>query len=343
MNRIRSLYSICWMLAVVTLLGTITCFRSPGGFLGTWSRNRWNVELLKIAALSTSTTDTIDRYISQRIEQRIGGMQAYTARNHFHLGRVYEILGDHEAAISSYEGALVSSGVTDLEPSLHSMLLYRLGRLLFTQQFYAKAIPVLQAGVDLAKTGDHEYAAQMYWWLAESVYAYQGDKVTYEQYMLAALDRKPTDVGLNQALVEHYLSWNDLDKALALSERWSIALPTSSRPVFYTGQVHQKAGDCLAAQVFYRKAISMEPQDFLSHFWLAFCDDQMGNLEPAILEFQCAISLAPSEWWIYRHLGNTLIKNGQFAEAEDILIKGLSLNPQDGWTQQLLKEARTRK
>lgn len=334
----------CVLIAGALVAATVL-LSSRGGLFDTWSRNHWNVDLLKVALHSLSVGSGLDRSVLERLEQMRNDRQSEAPRSLFYLGRVYEALGEPRAAINYYESAFLSPDIANLDLSFRIMLSNRLGHLLFKQRLYSKAIPLLRNGIVLLEQSDPAYApeaVQMYWDLAESIYVYEGDKAAYEKWMLRAIRLRPSDMGLIEALMERYLGWNDMDRAHELAKRWSLAAPGSSRPVFYMGRIRQLQGNCGEAQIFYMEAIVIEPQYFLSHFWLAFCHNQLDELGPAITEFKRAIMLAPSEWWIYRHLGNTLIKKGRFTEAQDVLIKGLSLNPQDGWTQQLLEEARQR-
>jgi tetratricopeptide (TPR) repeat protein len=330
------------LLMGIILAGFVFSLSSVGGFRDAWSRNHWNTDLLKVALHSASIPEPDGGKSLEQFERMPVG-RIDTSRRLFHLGRAAEELGDQRAAILHYERALASQDFTDLDLYFQMALSNRLGHLLFEQKMYSEAIPVLQQNIALQDKNRPIYAGlmvQAYWDLAESVYAQAGDQHAYEEYMLQAIGLSPSNTGLYEALMEHYLGWNSFEKAEALDNNWRAVAPASVMPIFYSGRIYQLKGDCEKAQFHYEEALGVEPQHFLSHFWLAMCDNQLGDLDSAIREFRRAINLAPSEWWIYRHLGYTLIKRGEYVEAQNVLMKGVSLNPEDGWTQQLIEEAK---
>jgi len=76
-----------------------------------------------------------------------------------------------------------------------------------------------------------------------------------------------------------------------------------------------------------RKAIELDPDDFVAHWTLGRIHFSTGALEAAIPHFERVIELRPRFYVAYSDLGQTLLGMGRAAEAADNARKVLDLMP----------------
>ena len=76
-----------------------------------------------------------------------------------------------------------------------------------------------------------------------------------------------------------------------------------------------------------RKAIELDPDDFVAHWTLGRIHFSTGELEQAIPHFQRVIELQPAFYVAYSDYGQTLLGLGRKAEAEECAQKVLELMP----------------
>ena len=76
-----------------------------------------------------------------------------------------------------------------------------------------------------------------------------------------------------------------------------------------------------------RKAIELDPDDFVAHWTLGRIHFSTGELEQAIPHFQRVIELQPAFYVAYSDYGQTLLGLGRQAEAEECAQKVLELMP----------------
>ena len=76
-----------------------------------------------------------------------------------------------------------------------------------------------------------------------------------------------------------------------------------------------------------RKAIELDPDDFVAHWTLGRIHFSTGELEQAIPHFQRVIELQPAFYVAYSDFGQTLLGLGRKTEAEDCAQKVLELMP----------------
>ena len=76
-----------------------------------------------------------------------------------------------------------------------------------------------------------------------------------------------------------------------------------------------------------RKAIELDPDDFVAHWTLGRIHFSTGELEQAIPHFQRVIELQPAFYVAYSDYGQTLLGLGRKAEADDCAQKVLELMP----------------
>jgi tetratricopeptide (TPR) repeat protein len=123
------------------------------------------------------------------------------------------------------------------------------------------------------------------------------------------------------------LAAGNLERA-ELRYRTAVAVaPDDSRALYRLGVARQGLGDLPEAADAYRKALRLDPFDKLSHFNLAIVLSEQGQLDEAVSHNVFAIRLDPRFVEARTNLGTALAGLGRIDEARAQYEAALAVNP----------------
>lgn len=104
--------------------------------------------------------------------------------------------------------------------------------------------------------------------------------------------------------------------------------------IFALGQLAEQVRDYSSAAVYYRQALSMEPCDkktwYFIHNNLGFSLNQMKQFEEAVRRLKAAIDIDASYSNAHKNLGLSYQGLGRYAEAAECFIEATRVNASDG-------------
>ncbi|HEY9745648.1 MAG TPA: tetratricopeptide repeat protein, partial [Oculatellaceae cyanobacterium] len=106
---------------------------------------------------------------------------------------------------------------------------------------------------------------------------------------------------------------------------WSLTPPAYD--AYRQAQQAELRGDLPQAEAALRRAIALDPTDYLNYVKLASILNQQGKPNEAILYYQKALSLNPQDTMILYSLGSVYEQVGQYAKAEEAYALTLQNNP----------------
>lgn len=118
---------------------------------------------------------------------------------------------------------------------------------------------------------------------------------------------------------------------------WAIS--PQSREYYLQAQQAELRGNPDQAEQALRKAIALDPQDYLNYVKLASLLNQQGKPNEAISYYQQALNLNPQDGMILYSLGSIYEQLGEYAKAQEAYELGLQNNPRYQFA--LLNLART--
>jgi Flp pilus assembly protein TadD len=93
------------------------------------------------------------------------------------------------------------------------------------------------------------------------------------------------------------------------------------------GLILEISRDFRGAAFYYRRALSLNPDDPIAYYNLGAVEGKAGNLDTALVELNKAVVLKPDLWQAYVNLGNVYFNKKEFAIAEESYYKALRLVP----------------
>jgi tetratricopeptide (TPR) repeat protein len=81
------------------------------------------------------------------------------------------------------------------------------------------------------------------------------------------------------------------------------------------------------AETHARRAVELDPYDYLTHSFLAFCCLNARDFEPAINEYEKALALNPNDADLLVDFAEALVYVGRHQEAVELVEKAMLLNP----------------
>ncbi len=93
------------------------------------------------------------------------------------------------------------------------------------------------------------------------------------------------------------------------------------------------------AEVEWKKAIELDPEDPKAHFNLALSYDQQGRPDEAIREYRRSLEINPDNDSAYTNLGVTMAGTGRMDEAIDLFVKALAINSENAKAESNLASA----
>lgn len=124
-----------------------------------------------------------------------------------------------------------------------------------------------------------------------------------------------------------------------LREAWKQD-PNSVESIFRLAVAVEYLGRLDESMELYGKAIEIKPDFTMAYHNLAFCHEKKGDVDAAIRSMRTAVEVQPDFLEGLRALGNWLIQQGQYAEAEKYLSSAAKLSPEDATIRMLLGRAR---
>lgn len=238
-----------------------------------------------------------------------------------HLGYAYAQLGQIEAAVDSYRVALE----LESEPGLRSMILAELAEAYESQgSFELARQSLLQAIAESSRNLKALFALG-------SIYLSQGEVsqalATYE----SVVEIDPSNV---QAFVEIgniYLERGALDTARSWYERAHIVGQDSGFDELALGRFELESGNAEDAIEYLQQATNLLPSDH-RFVWvdLARSYEAAGNSVAASSAYEKALERlnnSPEYLWVWEEFANSLMKQGNYIEAEAVWHHILSVDP----------------
>jgi tetratricopeptide (TPR) repeat protein len=98
------------------------------------------------------------------------------------------------------------------------------------------------------------------------------------------------------------------------------------------GEFYRKLVDCSSAEIWFKKAIEIDPSNYDVYLLLANAYKDGGEKELAIETCEKAIRFKPQDDRAYTMLGLLYLKMQEFLRAEDLFKKALIISPEDETT-----------
>ncbi len=118
--------------------------------------------------------------------------------------------------------------------------------------------------------------------------------------------------------------------------------PASAHTLQYLGTARMLQKDHPAAIAWFRKSLAQAPDMMQTHFNLAVCLKEEGDLAGGIAALRDAVRCRPHSAVLHAKLGDWLLQNQQPDEAVRHLQEAVELRPDDAATRKLLEEGRKR-
>jgi Flp pilus assembly protein TadD len=115
--------------------------------------------------------------------------------------------------------------------------------------------------------------------------------------------------------------------ALSNSAFWDVRRVDVARQARILAAVHVQLGEYAPAVMYYREALSREPQHYADHYNLALALRQCGRAGEAVGEMRAAVGLAPDSADARNELGNLLAGGGNLDGAIDQYREAIRLDP----------------
>ncbi|MHC5537182.1 tetratricopeptide repeat protein [Singulisphaera rosea] len=176
--------------------------------------------------------------------------------------------------------------------------------------------------------------------------------------------RKTPDPMLKEAVARIYLEYFELEKAMAVIDRWIADAPGSAKAYFWRVEIDNRVpGESSRLLADYRKAVALDPtltkariglakellklhrnQEAAKEFdaYLALCPDdaeahvgagnnasELGDTASSILHFDRAIALSPKNVEALRERAEIDLKQDRFEPALERLGRAIALDPFD--------------
>ena len=134
----------------------------------------------------------------------------------------------------------------------------------------------------------------------------------------------------------HAVSAAETGKTAEAIEAWTAvvaAKPDDSEAWMALGDLHARAGDAAKSEAAYKKVTELDPEHaYRTYFNLGALIENRENLTEAdnrraAEAFRKAIEIKPDYALAYRHLGYTLLRMGDLAEAKKAFVRYLELEP----------------
>jgi tetratricopeptide (TPR) repeat protein len=142
-----------------------------------------------------------------------------------------------------------------------------------------------------------------------------------------ALDLDPELLWARFYLARLYLDQGLTEKAQDQLERGLKQRPGFPLFLSLLGEVRRKLGDPGASLELNRKALEAEPTMTPAHYFLALAYLDLKQEQAAIAEFEQAIHSSSVTPEMYNALAALYIRKQQFAQAEDLCRKAITLDP----------------
>ena len=150
------------------------------------------------------------------------------------------------------------------------------------------------------------------------------DLDAYDLYLLALheVHRTPLDEGNHRAIE---LLEEAIEKDPELARAWALLANT----VYWYGVYgHMSEGEGVRlSREYLARALELDPKLSDAHSLAAYFAGRDGDFESVRRSFDKAVKYGPNNWRAYQHFGMVLKRNGRYAEAVDVLLKGLELTP----------------
>ena len=173
----------------------------------------------------------------------------------------------------------------------------------------------------IAGSGDHDTIAEA---AEEDVDAYIIRPITaliiqnkIEQVLSARRSPAPLKIHLDLGMV--YLNSGQLEKAMNEFQKAISINPNSPRVLFAIAKVLEQRGDIKEAQKLYHKAVDISPQFIKGHDALACLYESQDDMEAAARHLEQAATVSPRNLERQIRLAKNMIKTGSKNKARDIL------------------------
>lgn len=270
------------------------------------------------------------------------------AAMHANLAQVQNTLGQHEAALESYQQAIVMNPKFVLAYVNRAGILLAQGRLQEAIAHYQQALALdpefaeahNNLGTALQASGQME-AARMHYDRAialkadyadaygnlAALYEEQGQLSLANQVCRQALALRPDHVGGHCTLGNILQAQGQLHAAID-SYRHALTLnPEYAEAHNNLGTVLQRVGNLKAAIQHYNKAIALKPEYSDAYNNLAAVLEEQGQLELAKQACRQGLALKPDNAQGHGNLGNILQAQGHWQSALESYQKALELKP----------------
>ncbi|MBF0443981.1 MAG: tetratricopeptide repeat protein [Magnetococcales bacterium] len=222
--------------------------------------------------------------------------------------------GKLDAALNSYNSALILQPDNPALLSNIGLALHSKGRLTQAVQAYQKAITIKP---------DH---AQAHYNLGNILKEQKKDKRAIEHYN-KAIAVQPDYLDAYNNLGNTLKERGELDEAVAILEKAILLYPNSSKSLYNLGSALFELELIDRAVACYKKAIAIEPQYAQAHNNLGTALQKQGDLDKAYTSFKNAIKIKPDYAQAYCNIGDILTKQGKLADAVVYLQKAITIKP----------------
>ena len=171
--------------------------------------------------------------------------------------------------------------------------------------------------------------------------------VAKKQYDLAiphfnkALKLKPDYTQARNNLGNTYLLKQEWDTAIALFEKASqdLLYQTTHFPLSNIGWAYYNKKEYRLAEIYYLKALALQPKFITALNGLGKTYMAMGNLSKAVETFEKAITISPDTVELYFNLGRTYAQMGNLGKAREAYSKVIALQPDSSLAKEAKKES----
>jgi tetratricopeptide (TPR) repeat protein len=146
------------------------------------------------------------------------------------------------------------------------------------------------------------------------------------------------------ALSEAFWKSCDYDTAIAVAKRAIEIDPNYARAYSYLGMALKEKGERDAALEAFRKAVQLNPTDYLwTYTNIGSLLTEKGECDAALAALARALEMDPKYAWGYTCVGKANLAKGDYDAAIAAFQKSIELDPNDARSRDGLKEAEQRK
>jgi tetratricopeptide (TPR) repeat protein len=219
--------------------------------------------------------------------------------------------GDSATAIAKYKAMIRLA--PHLAPAYNN-----LGMLYFNQHDYAKAVPVLEKGLQINSNMPTATA------MLGLSYFEMGENRRAEPLLESALRANPADDNIEISLAHVLLALGKNQQAIQHLNSYLHRNPKDQKAWYLLGKTYLQMSEYALGKVN-----QINPNSYVAHEVAGEIDESMKNYDGALLEFKKAVELAPQQPGTHLRLGNVYWVMGKWQSAQEQFRNELAIAPTD--------------